>query len=261
MARSFNGSSDLITLSGGFVANASAITFSAWFSTSSATSFIDVFSNSSTGDASNTFSVLQVNAAGAGTLGMVWRDPAAVNAIATVGSTANNGAWHHGAGVQTGLSNRVAYLDGIAGTADTTAVVSMAGAIDTARIGCVTRAGASVGFFPGSIADVACWNVALSQAEVAALARGVRPGAIRPANLLGWWPLDSYGHPALDLSAARKNGILAGTTFVIGPPLISATPVFHRSPGAPFDLPIILGKAIPQFTVTRQYVQPISQTL
>jgi hypothetical protein len=254
MARNFNGSSDLISISGGFAANANALTFSVWFNTTSATNFIDLFSNSSSGDPNNTFSLLQINGGGTGTITFAWRDPTAANAIASSGSTANNGAWHHGAGVQVGLSNRVAYLDGIVGTADTTTVASMANAIDTTRIGCLTRGGSSAGFFPGSIADVACWNVALSQAEIAALANAARPGTIRPRSLQGWWPLGGYGHPALDLSVARKNGVLTGTTFVIGPPLISAAPAF---PGVSMPQSF---RVAPQISVSYQRAQQILMT-
>ena len=255
MARNFNGSSDLISISGGFAANANAVTFTAWFNTSSATSFIDILSNSSSGDSSNTFSLLQVNSGGVGAVAFNWRDPSGVNAVASTGSTANNGAWHHATGVQTSLSNRVVYLDGIAGTADTTTVAPMAGAIDTTRIGCVTRAGASVGFFPGSIADAACWNAALSQAEIRALVNGARPRAIRPGSLLGWWPLDGYRHPALDLSFGAHNGVLGGSpSLVPGPPLISSAPLF---PGVPVPEAF---RVVPRISVSFQRWQQILMT-
>jgi len=40
------------------------------------------------------------------------------------------------------------------------------------------------------IADFAIWNIALTDAEFFALAKGVRPGNIRPASLVRWYPLD-----------------------------------------------------------------------
>ena len=39
-------------------------------------------------------------------------------------------------------------------------------------------------WFSGDIAEVGIWNVDLSAAEIAALAKGVSPALIRPQNLL-----------------------------------------------------------------------------
>ncbi|KKK59939.1 hypothetical protein LCGC14_3029330, partial [marine sediment metagenome] len=40
-----------------------------------------------------------------------------------------------------------------------------------------------------SIAEVAIWNVALSNAEVALLAKGFSPLLIKPESLVSYWPL------------------------------------------------------------------------
>ena len=75
------------------------------------------------------------------------------------------------------------------------------------------------GCFQGSIADVSMWNVVLSAGEIAAYMAGGRPAQIRPASLIGWWPLDGLQSPEPDLSGNKNNGTLTGTAYVPGPPV------------------------------------------
>jgi hypothetical protein len=49
-------------------------------------------------------------------------------------------------------------------------------------------AGASI-FFSGTIAEVGIWNVALTTAEIASLAKGMTPDKIRPQRLVFYAPL------------------------------------------------------------------------
>jgi hypothetical protein len=94
--------------------------------------------------------------------------------------------------------------------------------------------GGSTLFAAGQMADFAIWNGSLTQTEAIALAYGfARPNTIRPGlprALKTWLPLDGYGHPALDRSIYGNNGVLTGTSFAVGPPLVSAAPIF---PGVP----------------------------
>jgi len=86
--------------------------------------------------------------------------------------------------------------------------------------------GADLGATNG-IADAAIWSTTLTQTEALALAYGIkRPYQIRPASLIGFWPLDGYQHPAFDYSGFGRHGILTGTNLVAGPPLISTAPIF-----------------------------------
>ena len=90
----------------------------------------------------------------------------------------------------------------------------------------------SMGYDPGSagrnvtgnLADTVVWSVAMTQLEVTALAKGIRPSQLRTKNLVGWWPLDGLQSPEEDISGNKNNGTLTGTTLGFGPPFNQFTP-------------------------------------
>jgi hypothetical protein len=94
--------------------------------------------------------------------------------------------------------------------------------------------------FPGSLADGAQWNTNLSAAEITALSKGARPYTIRPANLLGWWPLDGLQSPEEELSGAKNNGTLTGTTAAFGPPYMQFTPRWPMGAILPTPTPAVV---------------------
>ena len=77
-------------------------------------------------------------------------------------------------------------------------------------------------FFPGYLADVALWNIDLSDSDVAALAKGVSPLHIRPDYLIAYWPLAGRHDPEID----RVGGFQM--TLVNAPTFISNHPRLHR---------------------------------
>jgi hypothetical protein len=89
----------------------------------------------------------------------------------------------------------------------------------------------------GNMADTALWNVVLSATEIAALAKGIRPPQVRPAALIGYWPLDGLQSPEPDLSGNRNNGTLTGTVNAFGPPIRPITPRMRKLQFAPFTVP------------------------
>jgi len=98
---------------------------------------------------------------------------------ATAAQTFLPNTWVHGAAVFNSVSSRQAYLYGISGTTNT----QTSGTQDTANAVVV---GAS---FIGDVAEVGVWNVALTAAEIASLAKGVRCDSIRPQSLTFYAPL------------------------------------------------------------------------
>ena len=96
------------------------------------------------------------------------------------------GGWHHLCGVFASASSRSAYLDGGA-KATITDTITPSG-IDRTSIG---RIGDSTpaGYFEGKIAEVGIWNAALTDAEVAILAKGYSPLLVRPQSLVFYAPL------------------------------------------------------------------------
>ena len=96
--------------------------------------------------------------------------------------------WHYALARISSSTSREASIDGVMATPETTSV-SPAG---------INRFG--IGGEPdltperhtsGMIAWPAIWNVALTDAEIRQLARGVRPTKIRPQNLVAFWPLQN----------------------------------------------------------------------
>lgn len=74
--------------------------------------------------------------------------------------------------------------------------------------------------FHGRIAHAAIWNVALSDAELVMLANGALPTHVRPSALQGYWPLHGIDSPEPSVAGAtRQAGTLTGTTFASGPPV------------------------------------------
>jgi hypothetical protein len=105
--------------------------------------------------------------------------------VATKGSHSAN-VWHHGAAVFTSSTSRTAYLDGVAGTVNTGS--NLNGTPDNTCIG-ARYATTFGGFHPGDIAEAAIWNVSLTAAEIAAMAKGVSPRLIRPTARVFYAPL------------------------------------------------------------------------
>lgn len=108
--------------------------------------------------------------------------------------TANT--WHHIVGTCASATSRAVFLDGGNKGTDTTNVGTVTGH-DKHSIG-MARDGSPSGPTDGYIAEVAVWNVVLSDAEAAILALGYWPPYVRPANLLAYWPLLGNLSPEID---------------------------------------------------------------
>ena len=96
-----------------------------------------------------------------------------------------NSTWKHGAMSFDG-TNYKAYAEGV----NSLTVAGSLGALDTNRtaVGCLLRSGVAL-HFSGQVAEAAIWNVALTDAEVDALAHGFTPDQIRPQSLVFYTPL------------------------------------------------------------------------
>jgi hypothetical protein len=137
------------------------------------------------------------------------------------GYTANT--WHHVAGVFAAANSRTAYIDGVAGTTETTSR-TIAG-VTGITIGTRYNSGTRGTYFSGRIAQAALYNVALDPEEIAALAAGVPPLRIRPTALVGYWPLYGYASPEIDVhprsvEAGDYSLTVTGATAANGPPKV-----------------------------------------
>jgi hypothetical protein len=133
-------------------------------------------------DQSNRFHCLQVSGSG-GTVRAV--SVAGNTGVASSGTgwTINN--WHHAGGVWPNADSRTAYLNGVAGTEDTTSTSTVVtDGFDIGRSGDSTP----VQHTSGLLAELAVWNVALTAAEMAILAAGFSPLLVRPESLALYVP-------------------------------------------------------------------------
>ena len=183
MAYDFNGTNQRIEVSSAPVTDAPC-TMSCWFNANNITASHGLITLTASANSSN-YLTLYANGAAAG-------DPIqCIDSGPSAGGTASSatgfssGTWHHACGTRTGISNRIAYIDGVAGTANN-GTAAVAG-INQFNIGSFkTQAN---NWLVGRIAEVAIYNVALTAAEVASLAKGMKASRIRPQNLVFYAPL------------------------------------------------------------------------
>jgi hypothetical protein len=132
-------------------------------------------------------------------------------ALSTAGSL-RAGIWHSVVGRSKGAIGAgalSAFVDGRFEGTDTLPSSNPNNAT-VVRIG---RDGTGTQQLDGRVAHAAIWNTALTQNEIIDLARGVSPLLIRPGNLAGYWPLDSYGG-AGDAAEEIRNTRLSPTGTV-----------------------------------------------
>lgn len=138
-------------------------------------------------------------------------------AKSTTGGTLNT--WNHVCGVFTNSASRAVFLDGGGKGTDTTSIPNTSGT-DRTLIATEAYSSSISGGLDGRVAEAAIWNVALADAEVAALAAGYSPLFIRPQNLVFYCPVWGNDSPEID-EIGRLQMTLNGTpTKVDHPPII-----------------------------------------
>lgn len=109
-------------------------------------------------------------------------------ATTTTGFSANTYA--HAAGAHASTTSRSAYING--GSKGTSTVTSNAfpNPVTNVNIGAYISGSTTILVpFNGDLAEVAIWNIALSDDDVASLSRGFKPYRIRPQSLVYYTPL------------------------------------------------------------------------
>lgn len=138
----------------------------------------------------------------------IYASPTAVHAESEAAATTSTAAstaapslttWHHACGVFESDTDRRAFLDGGNKGTDATSR-GWATFINRTVIGQRLRNGNYGLGMDGRIAETAVWNISLTDDEVLALGRGIRPSLIRPQNLVFYAPLI---REVIDLRAAR----------------------------------------------------------
>jgi len=112
-----------------------------------------------------------------------------VSALAVSDSDLTASTWYHLASVTESTSHRVVYVNGSAGTPDTTAMPVTSANLDTTAIGVVQRVSRSL-YMTGAIAEAAVWGVALDSTDIGHLYTDKwSPSRVKPWMLKHYWPL------------------------------------------------------------------------
>jgi hypothetical protein len=177
MAFSFNGSSSRIEATSTPI-TAEPLTMACWFNPAnvSAGGALMAVGNSSTNRR------FQITAAG-----NVAGDPISISSVGTSTVTATSSTsftantWHHAAAVCASTTSRSIYLNG-GGKNTNDSPMTLTG-INNIMIGARWQDESRGFFFNGRIAEVAIWNIALTDDEILSLSKGFAPSLIRPMNL------------------------------------------------------------------------------
>lgn len=198
MARSFASASSQRVGRAGAVISAVPMTFACWFRTTSTTAIqrlIDI-GQISVGNQKWSLGLLGTVATPNTTV-----IASAVNVSGTFAAssaTYSANTWHHAAAVFASSTSRTAYLDGGNSGSNTTSITPSG--VDTTTIGATGIGASAYGqYLDGMVAESGIWSAALTDAEIAALAKGYTPLEIRPDALVAYWPLGGhYGQFDID---------------------------------------------------------------
>jgi hypothetical protein len=98
----------------------------------------------------------------------------------------NLNEWNNVCGVFTSATSRELFLNGVSVG---TSTVSAAPSVSLLKIGTRTSGGVVANFMQDDMAEVGIWNAALTQPEIASLAKGMACDKIRPQSLVFYAPL------------------------------------------------------------------------
>ena len=125
------------------------------------------------------------------------------------------GTWAHAGAVFSTYENRVAYLDGVAATANLS--IRSPSSVNVTNIGYEETSAGGALFWDGDLAELAVYDAALTTAEMLILSKGISPLFVRPSNLVGYWPFIGNTSPEIEL-------INRYALTLTGPPTKSAHP-------------------------------------
>lgn len=222
MSRLFNGTSDFLEVTGqsAFIGS-SPFTVSVWVKPSSfSTNAVAV--GYGTASPHSEYWCLFTNTSGTGLL-----ERSVSSSTDTTGGTLSTGSWQHMAAVVSSDASALIYVNGVAGTADTTAQTLANQSVIS--VGRVVISGTGLDFYAGQIAEVAIWNTALTGTQVGNLFNagsgiGTNPINTSVANLVGYWRIQGTASPEPSYTGSFGPSLtVTGTTPELGddPPVQS----------------------------------------
>lgn len=197
MARSFNGTSDVIRADGANLATLESgnVSFAAWVKASGAITNAVYYGEGVNGN--NPHLQWQTNS---GKWRGFLRDVNGLSMINGVSSalTLADGTWHHFVYSQSLSGSTVSWQVYIDGAADSTAhgtYGSTNASCTRVSIGALARS-TTTNFFAGTLLGVASWSRSLSAAEAKSLANGLPASRLGPSH---YWPLWGVDSPEPDI--------------------------------------------------------------
>jgi uncharacterized protein (DUF2267 family) len=184
MARQFNGTNEYLEVNSA-VLTAVPITMACWFNSDSASAFQVLMSIVDSSQSDEMFRLVLAGDEVGDPVNAVARQTG-TNTWASTTAGYSTGTWQHACGVWSANNARAAYLDGA--NKGTDVVASTPTGMDRTSIGRVGDSSPG-SYMDGEIAEAGVWNVALSDAEVAMLAKGFSPLLVRPQSLVAYWKL------------------------------------------------------------------------
>ncbi len=155
----------------------------------------------------------------AGTIQTDSYDGTANQPLANIGGV-TAGAWFHAAAVYSSGTSAAIYLNASKATGTSAgASAPLSSRAEIARGGPVYGAGANQ--FDGRIAEAGVWNVALTDDDVASLAKGFSPMLVRPEGLQNYWDLMGKNSPEIDRFGAADMTLNNAPTAGDHPPIIT----------------------------------------
>lgn len=184
MAYDFDGIDDYMEVASSVV-TAVPLTIACWFKADNVTTNYNLI-NVSTSTGTDRWT-LQLAGAVAGDPVRAQTSAGGSTAQSATGTGYTAGTWYHGAARFSANNNRRGYIDGVGGTANTTSLTPSG--TDTTNVGCLYTSSTRSSFMDGQVAECGIWSVALTDDEIASLARGYRCSLVRPSSLVFYAPL------------------------------------------------------------------------
>ena len=188
MAYDFNGSTQRLTISAA-TATAAPLTMACWFNADNTSAFGMLMNIASQGSVNSRYR-LEVRGDVAGDPVRVLIDDN-VGVIASADTTSGYGTntWNHACAVFASNSSRSVLLNAGSKGTNTTSANPTAAHFDRLTIGSQHFSTIINAWFDGRIAEAGVWNAALTDAEIASLAKGMTCDKVRPQSLVFYAPL------------------------------------------------------------------------
>lgn len=212
MTREFNGSDQYLEAASAVLAGV-PLTMACWFNSDTITATQTLMQIADVSSSVRYFALQAEGAMVGDPLRCLTREGDAQFAITSTGYSADT--WHHACGVFAATNSRAVYIDG--GSKGTDTVTRIPTGLDVTSLGVRNTNGTSE-FLDGEMAEVAIWNVALTDAEVLQLAAGYSPLLVRPQSLVLYIPLVQEIHDLVGrIGMVNTNTTVSDHPVIINP--------------------------------------------